>query len=154
MARAEAEAALDTLSDADARIWRDDATGNHKVYRIGLLYGKAMMDGIVADMLSQILTQGGHTIFQGRFDLVASAKPENLDVVFLCHIEPVSTLHLRTEIKAIRRCAVDTPVVLCVWQKADADLSAALQSKVRADNVISSLFEAVAYVARGIDKSA
>jgi predicted PurR-regulated permease PerM len=148
MALAEHDATLQTLGDD---VDRGATQPSSQVFRVAVLYGNDPLDEIAADMLSQVLVQAGQVVQRSTLtgnDAAMDADQPAFDVVMLCHLEPVSTLQLRVQITAVRKCLGEVAVVLCIWQKTDADIRETLQKKVRADFIATSLHEAAAFMLR------
>jgi predicted PurR-regulated permease PerM len=148
MALAEAHATQQALGD----VWEQTRPASAATrYNIAILHGPEALDGLVADMLSQVLTQAGHAIERRAInfnDDTSRSQVSAFDMAFVCHLEPTSTLQLRVQIAAVRKCAGSIPVVLCIWQKTDAEIGMALRKKVRADHIATSLFDALAFATR------
>jgi predicted PurR-regulated permease PerM len=113
---------------------------------IGILYGSDPLDQVVAEMLKQVFDKYGYrssiaSIAQ-KTELSAQ-DASRLQLVCLCFIEPLSTLHLRAFSIATRKCARNAKVMLCLWQKTDQFLTEELRRKVRVDKFVTSITEAL-----------
>ena len=146
---AETQAAWDTTRadpHFDMAHRRGSDTADGMVPVIGILYGSDPLDEVVAEMLAQVFSKYGYRTSIASIVQKSKISPEDalkLQLVCLCFIEPLSTLHLRAFSIATRKCARNAQLMLCLWQKTDEFITEELRRKVRVDRFVTTTTEAL-----------
>ncbi len=147
----EAQAAFDQVRlerDADRRVFEPSelARGWRGETPVAVLHGDHPLDGLVAAMLAQLLTKHGLRAAALPLSDAAQAPVERMQqvaLVCLSFVEPLSTLHLRSVSLQVRQAVPKARVMLCIWQQTDAQLVAQLRAKLRVETVATTTSEAL-----------
>jgi predicted PurR-regulated permease PerM len=150
-ANTEAEAAFDLIRpdrEADKHIFTRDelAPAWQGKTPVAILFGSHPLDGAAALMLAQVLTKHGlaaQPLPLGEASRVSPVEAGQVVLVCLSFVEPLSTLHLRASSLQVRRIAPQAKVMLCIWQKTDDALIANLRKKLRVENVVTTISDAL-----------
>ncbi|MET0904865.1 MAG: AI-2E family transporter [Tardiphaga sp.] len=110
------------------------------------------LDEVIAKMLTQVLVKHGIgcTTFaigtQTDEAELRAALPNDVRLIFLSYIDPLSTLHLRHAVKMARREFAGAGVVLGIWRERDAAMGRQLSHAARADLMVPTIGSALAFV--------
>lgn len=110
------------------------------------------LDEVIAKMLTQVLVK--HGIGCTTFAIgtqtdeveLRAALPNDVRLIFLSYIDPLSTLHLRHAVKMARREFAGAGVVLGIWRERDAAMGRQLSHAARADLMVPTIGSALAFV--------
>ncbi|KAB0679974.1 AI-2E family transporter [Aureimonas leprariae] len=109
------------------------------------------LDLPIASMLGQVLTKHGLNAHVTTMKEVAQNPPTKADVedvalVCLCFVEPLSTLHLRHTALQVHRVAPKAKVLIGIWRERDPEIVATLKNRLRVNAVVTTLNEALATI--------
>lgn len=110
------------------------------------------LDEVIAKMLTQVLVKHGIgcTTFaigtQTDEAELRAALPNDVRLIFLSYIDPLSTLHLRHAVKMARREFAGAGVALGIWRERDAAMGRQLSHAARADLMVPTIGSALAFV--------
>ncbi len=110
------------------------------------------LDEVIAKMLTQVLVKHGIgcTTFaigtQTDEAELRAALPNDVRLIFLSYIDPLSTLHLRHAVKMARREFAGAGVALGIWRERDAAMGRQLSQAARADLMVPTIGSALAFV--------
>lgn len=109
------------------------------------------LDLPIASMLGQVLTKHGLNTHVTTMEEVARTQPTHADVedvalVCLCFVEPLSTLHLRHTALQVHRVAPKAKVLIGIWRERDPEIVATLKNRLRVEAVVTTLNEALATI--------
>ena len=150
--RAETEAALDAVRTDRAFekvvLTRDDLRPEwQSAMPIAILHGAHPLDGAVARMLQQVLVKHGLNAqiwpLAQAAEQVTPEQAENVALVCLSFLEPLSTLHLRAFSRQVSRRAPQAQVMLCIWQKTESTLLQEWRRKLRVDRLVTTTADAL-----------
>ena len=117
---------------------------------------RGSLDEVVGRMLQQVLTKYGlPTRLLSLDELNSSAVPlTGVRVACLSFVEPISTLHLRFSVRAVRRRFSGVSVMLGIWQQRAPAMGMTLRQTARADTFATSINAALstALTAAGLDE--
>jgi predicted PurR-regulated permease PerM len=117
---------------------------------------RGSLDEVVGRMFAQVLTKYGlpaRVLSLGELD--SSDIPlSEVRMACLSFVEPLSTLHLRFSVRAVRRRFSGVSVMLGIWRQRDPAMGIALRQAARADTLATSINAALsaALTAAGLDE--
>jgi predicted PurR-regulated permease PerM len=99
------------------------------------------LDGVVGRMASQVLTKYGLPACELHWDELGSSEilPTGVRMACLSFVEPLSTLHLRFSVRAVRRRFPGVYVLIGIWRQRDPAMGLALRQAARADALATSI---------------
>jgi predicted PurR-regulated permease PerM len=117
---------------------------------------RGSLDEVVGRMLAQVLTKYGlptRALSLGELDSSDIPLAE-VRMACLSFVEPLSTLHLRFSVRAVRRRFSGVSVMLGIWRQRDPAMGMALRQAARADTLATSINGALsaALTAAGLDE--
>src|SRR5262249_47495000 len=117
---------------------------------------RGSLDEVVGRMLGQVLTKYGlPTRVLSLDELDSSDIPlTGVRIACLSFVEPISTLHLRFSVRAVRRRFSGVSVMLGIWRQRDPAMGMTLRQAARADTLATSINAALsaALTAAGLDE--
>ena len=94
------------------------------------------LDEVMARMLVQVLTKHGLPTRAALFSTIdgdVDIDPEEVRMVCLSYLEPLSILHLRFAVRAVRRRFKSVVTLLGIWRQRDSSMATTLREAARAD---------------------
>lgn len=110
------------------------------------------LDEVIAKMLTQVLKKHGvgtvtMTVDRGMDEQEARAKlSDDVRLVCLSYIDPLSTLHLRHAVRMARRELRGVQVLLGIWRERDETIGRTLSQAARADAMVPTIGRALALI--------
>jgi predicted PurR-regulated permease PerM len=110
------------------------------------------LDEVIAKMLTQVLNKHGvgtvtMTVDRGMDEQEARAKlSDDVRLVCLSYIDPLSTLHLRHAVRMARRELRGVQVLLGIWRERDETIGRTLSHAARADAMVPTIGRALALI--------
>lgn len=118
---------------------------------VAIVYGDNALDVSVAGMLQQSLADAGvsaQAMALAGLDCQTAAQLPRA-MICLSFIEPLSLVHLRATLRAVRLAHPKASILLCIWQKTDPAIIATMKKKLLLKHLATTNSEAVEAVLRG-----
>lgn len=122
------------------------SAGRSTEYPVAILYGNNPLDVSVAGMLQQSLADIGLTAQVFELETLQCNSDVTLqprEIICLSFIEPLSLVHLRATLHAIRLAKPKSHVLLCIWQKTDPAIITTMKKKLLVKYIATTNTEAV-----------
>lgn len=115
-------------------------------YPVAILYGNNPLDVSVAGMLQQSLADIGlsaQVLELETLNCGSDVAQQPREIICLSFIEPLSLVHLRATLHAVRLAKPKSQVLLCIWQKTDPAIIATMKKKLLIKYIVTTNTEAV-----------
>lgn len=118
---------------------------------VAILYGDNPLDVSVGGMLQQSLADVGlptQAFEISKLDCTSAEAQHTRAMICLSFIEPLSLVHLRASLRAVRVAMPKAEILLCIWQKTDTAIIASMRKKLLVTHIATTITDAVDIVFR------